>query len=143
MGCRPDECEQWVAAALQAVGLENPAARELAPFLLTKGERQRVAVVSVLAVKPRMLIFHEPTIGLDAEETVRMMQMIHRLNQQGHTILMITHALHPMAEYATRFLVMHEGRLVAGGHTRQIFSDPELLDMAHLEVPSITRFSQR
>lgn len=143
MGCRPDECEQRVAAALQAVGLESPAARELDPFSLTKGERQRVAVASVLAAKPRMLIFDEPTTGLDAEETVRMMQMIHRLNQQGHTILMITHALHLVAEYATRCLVMHEGRLVAGGPTRQMFSNPELFDMAHLEVPSITRFSQR
>ena len=93
IGCSPEECEQRIQEALAAVGLNQEKSKCLDPFSLTKGERQRVAVASVLAAKPSLLVFDEPTTGLDAKETDRMMEMIRLLNRQGHTIMMITHSM--------------------------------------------------
>ena len=72
-----------------------------------------------------------------------MMTMIRELNQRGHTIVVITHAMGLVSEYATRCLVIKEGVLVGDGPTRTIFSDVALLESASLTVPPVTRFSQR
>ena len=140
-GCSPDECETRVTEALQAVGLTGAEERD--PFSLTKGERQRVAVASILAAKPRILIVDEPTTGLDAEESVRMMNMMRTLHRQGHTIIVITHDMGIVANYATRCVLMRGGAIVADGPTREIFSDPELVRSAALALPALTRFAQR
>ena len=140
-GCSPDECEIRVTEALQAVGLTG--AEDLDPFSLTKGERQRVAVASILAAKPRILIVDEPTTGLDAEESARMMNMMRALHRQGHTIIVITHDMGIVANYATRCVLMRCGTIVADGPTREIFSDPELVRSAALALPALTRFAQR
>ncbi|MCH6557817.1 MAG: ATP-binding cassette domain-containing protein [Nitrospirae bacterium] len=146
LGLPPEECEKRVAAALDAVGLGGQEVPHQDPFSLPKGDRQRVAVASVLATRPRILIFDEPTTGLDATETQRMMRMLHRLNQEGHTIIMITHALSLVAAYAQRCVVMREGQIVADGPTRTVFrtmADPEQSAALGLEVPPITRFAAR
>ena len=140
-GCAPDECEARVAEALQAVGLTGAEERD--PFSLTKGERQRVAVASILAAKPRILIVDEPTTGLDAEESTRMMNMMRSLNQQGHTIIVITHDMWIVANYASRCVLMRDGSILADGPTREMFSDPALVRSASLELPALTRFAQR
>lgn len=141
VGCSPDECDVRVTEALQAVGLTGAEERD--PFSLTKGERQRVAVASILAAKPRILIVDEPTTGLDAEESARMMNMMRSLNQQGHTIIMITHDMGIVANYSTRCVLMRDGAILADGPTREIFSDPALVRSAALELPALTRFAQR
>ena len=140
-GCSPDECEIRVAEALQAVGLTGAEERD--PFSLTKGERQRVAVASILAAKPRILIVDEPTTGLDAEESARMMNMMRALHRQGHTIIVITHDMGIVAKYATRCVLMRGGVIVADGPTREVFSDPELVRSAALALPALTRFARR
>jgi len=138
-----DEYERRIVDALMAVGLDVRHYRFEDPFSLTKGERQRVAVASILAAKPDILIFDEPTTGLDAKETDRMMKMIRLLHEQGHTIVMITHTIQLVAEYATRCVLMHDGMVFADAPTREIYSDPSLMKAAALEVPAVTRFSQR
>ncbi len=140
-GCSPGECDARVTEALQAVGLTGAEERD--PFSLTKGERQRVAVASILAAKPHILIVDEPTTGLDAEESARMMDMMRRLNRQGHTIIVITHDMGIVANYATRCVLMRDGTIVADGPTRAMFSDPALVRSAALELPALTRFAQR
>ncbi len=140
-GYSPDECEARVTEALQAVGLTG--AEEQDPFSLTKGERQRVAVASVLAAQPQILIVDEPTTGLDAEESARMMNMMRTLNQRGHTVLMITHDVGIVANYATRCVLMRNGTVLADGPTREIFSDAELVQSAALTLPALTRFAHR
>ncbi len=140
-GCSPGDCEIRVAEALSAVGLTGAEERD--PFSLTKGERQRVAVASILAAQPRILIVDEPTTGLDAEESSRMMNMMRSLNQQGHTVIVITHDMGIVANYATRCVLMRDGAILADGTTREIFSDPELIRSAALELPTLTRFAQR
>lgn len=140
-GRSPDECEARVTEVLQAVGLTGAEDRD--PFSLTKGERQRVAVASVLAAQPRILIVDEPTTGLDAEESTRMMNVMRTLNQQGHTVLMITHDVGIVANYATRCVLMRNGTVLADGPTREIFSDSELVQSAALTLPALTRFAHR
>ena len=140
-GCSPDECKIRVAEALQAVGLTGAEDRD--PFSLTKGERQRVAVASILAAKPHILIVDEPTTGLDAEESARMMNMMRTLHRQGHTVIVITHDMGIVANYATRCVLMRRGAIVADGPTREILSDPELVRSAALALPALTRFARR
>jgi energy-coupling factor transport system ATP-binding protein len=109
MGFAPEEITVRVCESLLAVGLPVEQSGSLDPFSLRKGERQRVAVASILATRPAMLIFDEPTTGLDASEADRMMAMIRELNRQGHTIVMITHSMRLVAEYAQRCLLMEGG----------------------------------
>ena len=136
-------CKEQAALALQTVGFDVQQEQAGDPFSLTKGARQRVAVASVLAAKPKVLIVDEPNTGLDAEETKRMMGVIRRLHQDGHTIVLITHTMHLVANYATRCIVMQKGQVIADGPTRNVFSDRTLIESACLDVPSVTRFSQR
>ena len=143
LGFSIEECELRIVEALTAVGLDTEASKSLDPFSLSKGDRQRVAVASILAAKPNVLIFDEPTTGLDARETERMMKMIQLLHRQEHTVIMITHAIRLVSEYATRCVLMEQGAVLADGSTRSILSNPSLLKRASLEVPPLTRFGQR
>jgi len=143
LGYSQEEIAVRVRESLLAVGLPVEQSGSLDPFSLRKGERQRVAVASILATRPAILIFDEPTTGLDAPETDRMMAMIRELHRQGHTIVMITHSMRLVAEHAQRCLLMEGGRIVADGSPREIFHDSALVLRASLEIPSISRFSQR
>jgi len=141
VGCSMEECGRRVQEALGAVGLVGAESRD--PFSLTKGERQRVAVASVLASKPQILIFDEPTTGLDAEESRRMMTMIQRLHEAGHTIIVITHAMWIAVEYAHRGILLKDGEVCADGPIRTLFANPELVRSTGLEVPALIQFGQR
>ncbi len=90
-----------------------------------------------------MLIFDEPTTGLDDRESRGMMALIDRLNQQGHTIVLVTHAMWLVAEYAHRVIVMHQGRVILDGPTRSAFSQADALRQAAIIPPQIVRLSQR
>jgi len=138
---RGKELEDRVEAALWAVGLREKG--DWDPFSLTKGERQKVAVASVLAAQPEILIFDEPTTGLDYRELTAMMELIASLNRRGHTILMITHSMWLVAQYAQRVLVLHQGRLVMDGPPRFLFSQEEQLAECSLRPPQIARFGNR
>lgn len=139
-GLDPDEVASRVSESLAAVGFSGR--EEDDPFSLTKGERQRVAVASVLAGRPDLLIFDEPTTGLDARESRGMMALIDRLNRAGHTILLVTHAMWLVAEYAHRIIVMQKGRIILDAPTRAAFSQTETLRQAAIIPPQIVRLSQ-
>jgi energy-coupling factor transport system ATP-binding protein len=107
------------------------------PFGLTKGERQRVAVASVLAVRPEVLILDEPTTGLDYAEQRSMMDLVRRLNEAGSTIIAVTHTMWVVAEYAHRAAVMKDGRMALSGTVREVFVRDEELRDAYLRPPHI------
>jgi energy-coupling factor transporter ATP-binding protein EcfA2 len=111
------------------------------PFALTKGERQRVAVASVLATQPQTIILDEPTTGLDYRHQRNMMEMLKRLNKQGHTIIIITHSMWVAAEYGNRIIVMKDGRILSDGSTRSVFADEARLTEASLFPPSLVQLS--
>jgi energy-coupling factor transport system ATP-binding protein len=137
----PDEIERRCDEVLRAVGLEN--AREYDPFLLGKGERQRLAVASVLALRPRLLILDEPTTGLDYREQRRMMELISRLNRDGIAIVIITHTPWLVAEYAHRVVLMRRGRKLYDGGVREFFTCDELLASSSFRPPEITQLARR
>jgi len=141
LGLPREEIARRVREQLSRVGLSHLARRT--PASLTKGERQRVAVASVLAGRPEVLIFDEPTTGLDARESRSMMALIDRLNQVGHTVVLVTHAMWLVAEYAHRVMVMHEGKVILDAPTRSAFSQTDPLRQAAIIPPQIVRLSQR
>ena len=135
----PKEIDDRVASSLAFVGLEGSADRH--PFTLGKGERQKLAVASVLAKEPKVLVIDEPTTGLDWDGAEKMMQLVQRLHRDGHTILIITHDMQIAADYAERIVVLQHGRVLADGTTEEIFAQPELLDRASLTLPPVAELS--
>src|SRR5918911_1582820 len=132
------EIEERVREALAAVGMEGRGDED--PFGLTKGERQRVAVASVLAVRPEVLILDEPTTGLDYAEQRSMMELVRRLNEAGSTIIAVTHTMWVVAEYAHRAVVMQDGKTALSGTVRNVFTEEEALRDAALRPPHIVSF---
>jgi energy-coupling factor transport system ATP-binding protein len=141
VGLDAAEVEARVHEALDAVGLG--AARAHDPFLLGKGERQRLAVAALLALRPRVLILDEPTTGLDYPEQRRMMELLRRLHQAGRTIIIITHVPWVAAEYAERALLMAEGRLLWDGPLRGLCARTDLCARASFRPPDITLLGRR
>ena len=137
----PDEVERRCVEVLDAVGLLSE--RESDPFLLSKGERQRLAVASVLALRPRLLILDEPTTGLDYREQRRMMALVTELNRSGIAIVVITHTPWLVAEYARRVALIRKGRKLFDGGVREFFADEELLRTASFRPPEVTRLARR
>jgi energy-coupling factor transport system ATP-binding protein len=135
----PKTIEKRVAEVLEVVGLQGY--EQKIPFSLTKGERQRVAVASVLAAQPQVIILDEPTTGLDYRHQRNMMEMLKRLNKQGHTIIIITHSMWVAAEYANRTIVMKDGYILSDGPTRSVFADEARLTEASLFPPSLVQLS--
>lgn len=127
------EREKRIINALEFVGLENFKDRH--PFTLGKGERQKLAVATILAMEPKILVIDEPTTGQDWDGTKRMMEMMERLHQNGHTILAITHNMQIAAEYADRVIVFSNGRIVLDGSPEEIFYQQVILESAFITPP--------
>ena len=139
-GIDKSEWDGRIESALEAVGLTG---RETAdPFMLTKGDRQRVAVASVLVMTPRIIVLDEPTTGLDHRDQLGMMALIERLNREGHTIVMITHSMTVAMQFAKRIVLMAGGRVIGDGD-RSLFMRDELLVEAGLRRPPIADLSAR
>ena len=130
------EAKKRVQAVLDFVNLQDVADRH--PFTLGKGERQRLAVASVLVMHPNILVIDEPTTGQDWIGATHMMSLVSELHKSGHTIIMITHDMNIVAEYAERVVVMHNGRVVADGTPREVFSKRDVLRAAYLTPPQIS-----
>jgi energy-coupling factor transport system ATP-binding protein len=135
------EVETRVQEALAAVGLS--AMRKHDPFLLGRGERQRLAVAALLTLRPRVLILDEPTTGLDYLEQRRMMDLLRRLHREGRTIIIITHVPWVAAEYAERALLMAQGRLLWDGSLRGLCAQTDLCAQASFRPPDITLLGLR
>jgi energy-coupling factor transport system ATP-binding protein len=135
----PKTIERRVGEVLEVVGLNGY--EEKVPFALAKGERQRVAVASVLAVRPPVIVLDEPTTGLDDRHQRNIMELLKSLNQQGHTIIIITHSMWVAAEYADRTIVLKDGGVHSDGPTRAVFSDEARLSEASLRPSSLARLS--
>jgi energy-coupling factor transport system ATP-binding protein len=138
-GLPEEEIKARVALALESVGLSGYEEQD--PFTLTKSGRQRVAVASILAVQPEVLILDEPTTGLDFSEQRSMMDMVRRLNDMGSTIIFITHHMWVVAEFARKVFVMKDGLLFLEGTTREVFSHEKQLLEASLRPPHFIQFS--
>lgn len=113
------------------------------PFSLGKGERQRVAVASILVLKPKILVVDEPTTGQDWDGIQNMMKLIDELHANGTTIVMITHDMDVVATHANRVIVMAKGSMVADGSVRDVFKQEKALKDAYVARPQIPELSER
>ncbi len=118
----------------------NPASN---PFCLSRGERQRLALASVIAAEPEIIVLDEPTTGLDYGECTHIMDTIQQLNEKGTTVVMVCHDMEVVLDFARRILVLSEARLIADGEPRKIFRQEELLKQASILPPQITRLALR
>jgi len=128
-----------VSDALTMLGLQGIDQRD--PLLLTKGERHRVCIASVLVTKPQMLILDEPTKGLDYCHQLKLLDLLKRLNDIGHTIVIITHSIWVAAEYCSRVIVMRDGVIAGDGSTQQVLAHPSILEGAGLRSTDLIGFS--
>ncbi len=141
-GLSDEEVEHRVTDALGVVGLE--AARSRHPFSLSRGQRQNLAVATALIHNPKLILLDEPTTGQDRRNLSGLLGMLSELNQQGNTTIMITHDMDIVAAYATRVIVMADGRIIFDGHPRDVFYDRfEDLASLNLRPPTIVDFCRR
>jgi energy-coupling factor transport system ATP-binding protein len=140
-GLPKDEIARRVESVLKAVGLDPLRRRD--PFLLGKGERQRLAVAGALALRPRLLLLDEPTTGLDYREQRRMMDLLAELNRDGVAIAIITHAPWLVATYARRVVMLRGGEKVFDGAVRAFFARQDLLANSAFRPPEVTALGLR
>jgi len=126
-----------VTWALNLLGLTQY--KETSPFMLSGGERKRVALASILAWNPKILMLDEPTIGQDYRQKENLLQFILQMKAQGKTIIIVTHDVEFVAECSPRVLLMREGRIVADGEARKVLTNPEVLTQASIVPPQITQ----
>ncbi|NJE29484.1 ABC transporter ATP-binding protein [Thermococcus sp. 18S1] len=138
LGLSEEEIEERVRWALRAVNLEGYLERT--PYSMSGGEKQRLAIACVLAMKPKYLILDEPTTGLDARSSSSVVDAVRKLRSEGHGILLITHDMDLVLELAERVLLLHDGRKVFDGPVEEFFS-LELHDFG-LEKPELLRISE-
>jgi energy-coupling factor transport system ATP-binding protein len=129
------ERAEAVSAALKMTGLEPVATAY--PRGLTRSFRQRVAIASALALKPRLLILDEPTSGQDAEEKAQLMRLLDELNQQGIGVILVTHDMELLLAHSRRAVVLHQGEKVFDGPTEELFAADAAAQVAEwgLRVP--------
>ncbi len=136
-----DEIEKTVAEISEMLDLTDILDEN--PYNLSKGQRQAIAVASILCTKPDVLIVDEPTTGQDPLQSRAMMDMMVKLNRElNKTIVVITHDMSIAAEYSDRIVVTHQGNIIADGTPREVFAKEELLNSSNVEAPQITRLLQ-
>ena len=113
------------------------------PFLLRRGQRQRLALALVIDVAPPLLILDEPTTGLDYRECTSIMNKIKKLNKNGTTVIMICHDMELVLDYAKRMIVMANGNIIADGKTKDILHNEIILKEASLRMPQITAVAKK
>lgn len=137
LGLKGLELQARVEEAAALVGLSPYL--EANPLQLSKGQRQRVALASVLSMRPDILVLDEPTTGQDWREALEIMEVITGLHRQGHTIVLVTHDMEVVARYAERALVLGGGKLLLDGPLTEVFSQEEILASTGLVPPAIVR----
>ena len=141
-GVSEEDAEQIAREKLALVGIDESLFNR-SPFELSGGQMRRVAIAGILAMEPAILVLDEPTAGLDPLGRKELMTLFKKLHQSGMTIVLVTHLMDDVAEYANQVYVMEKGRLVKGGKPSDVFQDVVFMEEVQLGVPKITAFCKR
>ena len=141
-GVSVEEAEAIAREKLALVGIDE-SLFERSPFELSGGQMRRVAIAGILAMEPSILVLDEPTAGLDPIGRKELMALFKKLHQDGITIVLVTHLMDDVAEFADQVYVMEKGKLVKCGKPSLVFQNVEFMEKIQLGVPKITRFAQR
>jgi energy-coupling factor transport system ATP-binding protein len=136
LGLEESEVAIRVRWALEVVGLDTTVMQERVPFTLSGGEMRRVALASILAMQPEVLILDEPTAGLDPWGRRRLLDRVQAWQEEtGLTLILVSHSLEELARVVERVVVLEGGKVIADGAVRRVLSDAQLLRAAGLDVP--------
>ncbi|VTS40981.1 cobalt ABC transporter ATP-binding protein [Streptococcus mitis] len=141
-GVSEEDAEQIAREKLALVGIDESLFNR-SPFELSGGQMRRVAIAGILAMEPAVLVLDEPTAGLDPLGRKELMNLFKKLHQSGMTIVLVTHLMDDVAEYANQVYVMEKGRLVKRGKPSDVFQDVIFMEEVQLGVPKITAFCKR
>lgn len=139
-GVSKEEAERLAREKLSLVGIAEELF-EKSPFELSGGQMRRVAIAGILAMEPDYLILDEPTAGLDPVGRKELMHLFAELHKAGMTLVLVTHVMDDVAEYADWVHVMEQGKLVRSGRPQDIFQEVDFLESIQLGVPKVTKFA--
>lgn len=139
-GISQEEAEKIAREKLALVGISEELF-ERSPFELSGGQMRRVAIAGILAMEPNVLVLDEPTAGLDPAGRQELMDIFKQLHANGMTIVLVTHLMDDVANYADWVYVMEKGKLIRSGKPRDVFQEVEFLETIKLGVPKITKFA--
>ena len=142
-GVSEEEALKIAAEVVKTVGLPKEVLKK-SPFDLSGGQMRRVAIAGVLAMKPEVLVLDEPTAGLDPKGRLEMMEMFYKLNkEQNMTIVLVTHQMNDVSDYADHVIVIESGNVVKEGSPKEVFSDASWLLEKQLGVPTTLAFVEK
>ena len=141
LGLSMEEVQDRVEEALDRVGMSG--FEKTAPHHLSGGQKKRVAIAGILAMKPEIMVLDEPTAGLDPQGVTNLVKLLKELNDEGITIVISTHEVDLVPDYANRVFVLVGGELIAEGTPKDIFSQPDILESANLKIPIVTELFQQ
>ena len=136
LGLEYDEVKKRIEEALEMVGMSG--FEDKTPHHLSGGQQKRVAIAGIVAMRPDIMILDEPTAGLDPEGVDKVLAILNKLNSEGMSIVISSHDIEMVNEFADKIFVLYNGEIIAEGNNHQIFSDKELLKKAHLKAPVTT-----
>ncbi|MEU8662955.1 energy-coupling factor ABC transporter ATP-binding protein, partial [Actinoplanes philippinensis] len=131
------EIDARVGALLDRLGLAE--VRDVHPFLLSGGQKRRLSVGAALVTRPTVLVLDEPTFGQDRERAAELLDLLDGLHSDGTTVVVVSHDMHLVAEYATRLLVLAGGRVIADGVPSDVYADGAVLAAAGLRPPPLAQ----
>ena len=141
LGLSMEEVQKRVTEALARVGMTG--FEKTAPHHLSGGQKKRVSIAGILAMKPEIMVLDEPTAGLDPQGVEDLSKLLKELNEEGITIIISTHEVDLVPDYASRIFVLVDGELIAEGTPKEIFAQPDILEKANLKVPIVTDLFQQ
>ena len=144
MGWAPEVVDNAVKEAMKVVGLDYETLKDVSPFELSGGQKRRVAIAGVLAMKPEVLILDEPTAGLDPKGRDEILNQLKALHEkEKNTIILVSHSMEDIAKYVSEIYVMHDGKVVLEGKPQQVFQNTEQLEQIGLAAPQVTYVGKR
>lgn len=140
MGLDPDEVEKRVTESLERVGMAGFERKP--PHHLSGGQKKRVAIAGILAMRPGIMVLDEPTSGLDPKGASQILHILHQLNQEGMTIVISTHDVDLVPLYASQVYIISDGHIIKEGTPQDVFGDVETIRKANLRLPRIAHLME-
>lgn len=143
LGLSETEIEERVKEAIELVGLDYETVKDRSPFELSGGQKRRVAIAGVVAMRPEVLILDEPTAGLDPKAHKDVLNMVEEVHKRtGNITIFVSHNMADIAKLSDKILVIHSGKLVTEGSPKEVFSQKETLRSVGLDLPPVTEFTE-
>jgi len=140
IGMSKEETDTEIKKVVDIMGIDSDLSKS--PHFLSGGQKRKIAIASVLTMKPQIIILDEPTAGLDPGSHRNLLQTIVEMNKQGITIILVSHSMEDIAEICNRIIVLSDGNIFADGTASEIFARSTELQKLGLDIPEITKYME-